>query len=526
MAPRKLDPDLAAQRMRTFGFEPLVAYPGAAKPWKVRCIKCDTIGSPTFAHVQSRGGGCKECGRINSANAKRLDPKDAARLMQEKGYEPLEPFVGGKHPWKSVHVICGTQVFPRYTNIASGQGGCLACGKLESARKRKLDETLVTEEMIGFGFRPVENYPGSDKRWKCECIECSKEFTTSLDAARAGANPLCPKCNRTRMGKLRRIPNETALAEMQRVGLLPLEDFPGTHSAWMCRCCVCEVDTSLTLVSARKRISKDPKNPQQGCESCVFKTIGVSRMLDQNEAERRLTELNMRAIGTYLGTFLPILAICLKCGAENQVQLGKAFSKGWACTTCSLKRRSDSQRMPEEDARAEMLKAGFLPLEPYISVNSPWKSKHFECGNEVSPRLSSIRKKSGCSFCAKYGFDSTSPAILYFLKNDRLKAVKVGITGMATTRLARLNKEHGWEVIKQFEMKTGHDARKTEKIVLSWWREELFAPIGILPAEAGILGGWTETAPISSISVEDTLGFIHGILNSLNQVEQSNQKKG
>jgi hypothetical protein len=41
---------------------PLEIYPGAGKKWKVKCIKCGTLGSPTFAHVQSRGGGCKNCG--------------------------------------------------------------------------------------------------------------------------------------------------------------------------------------------------------------------------------------------------------------------------------------------------------------------------------------------------------------------------------------------------------------------------------------------------------------------------------
>jgi len=514
MAPGRLDPIVAVERMREFGLEPLTEYPGAGKPWKAKCLKCGTVGSPTLAHVQSRGGSCKECGRIRAADAKRLNPEAAAKLMREKGYEPLEPFFEGKHPWKCIHVICGNQVSPQYTNVAGGQGGCLYCGKIEAARKRRLDETKATNEMIGFGFQPIETYPGMNERWKCECIECAEEFTASLANARAGANPVCSKCNRSRMGKLRRVPSEIAIAEMQRVGLSPIEEFPGTHSVWRCQCNLCGQETSLGLLSARIRISKNPSDPFQGCEICVFKEVGASRTLDQNEAERRLKELNMRAIGTYLGTFLPIPAICLECGAENQVQLGKAFSKGWACTTCSLKRRSDSQRKPEDEARAEMLKAGFLPLETYKSVNSPWESRHLECGNVVYPRLSSIRKESGCSFCAKYGFDSTGPAILYFLKNERLSAVKIGITGTKTTRLARLNKEHGWEIITQFELRTGSQARSAEKVVLNWWREELLAPIGIQPSDAGILGGWTETAPMGSVSVEDTLRFIEGVLNT------------
>jgi hypothetical protein len=53
-----------------------------------------------------------------------------------------------------------------------------------------------------------------------------------------------------------------------------------------------------------------------------------------------------------------------------------------------------------------------------------------------------------------------------------------------------------------------------ERVVLNWWREELLAPIGIQPADAGILGGWTETAPLTSISIEDTIRFIQGVLEA------------
>ena len=69
--PKRLDPAVAIAVMRESGLEPLIPYPGAAKPWKVKCNFCGTIGTPTYAHVNNRGGGCKQCGRVRTADAKR-----------------------------------------------------------------------------------------------------------------------------------------------------------------------------------------------------------------------------------------------------------------------------------------------------------------------------------------------------------------------------------------------------------------------------------------------------------------------
>jgi hypothetical protein len=511
--PKRLDPSVAIAVMRESGLEPLVPYPGAAKPWKVKCNFCGTIGTPTYAHVNNRGGGCKECGRVRTADAKRIPPDEAESLMLKNGYLPQEPFHEGKTPWKCIHIICGNYVSPQYTNIAGGQGGCLYCGRIESARKRRLDEALVTKELIELGFKPLVPYPGTKNRWKCECVTCGKEFTTSLENARAGAHPHCPTCNRSRMGKLRRLSTSDAAQELLRVGLTPIGDFPGSHALWECICTLCGSKTSFGITSARIRVAKNSTNPALGCETCVFAAIGKSRVLDQAEAERRLVSLNMRPIGNYVGTFEPILAICLTCGAENDVQLGKAFSRGHACTSCSLRKRTEAARKPEDEAIAEMLKAGFRPLDKYQNFNTAWRSVHLECGQEVSPSLGAIRRGSGCSFCAKYGFDSASPAVLYVLRNDEFKAIKVGITGTQTTRLKSLSKRHGWVTVHEFEFETGSSARSIERLVLNWWRADLELPIGVLPKDSGSLGGWTETAPLGLISAEQTVSYIENVIN-------------
>ncbi len=507
-----VDPATAVNVMLENNLEPLVEYPGAGKPWKVKCKVCNLVGTPTYAHVKNRGGGCRDCGRVRTANAKRIHPEVAAEMVRSKGYEPIEPFLEGKAPWRLIHLACGSMVTPNYTNIAGGQGGCISCGKIESAKKRRLDSNLCMEEIIGLGFRPLEEFRGVKSRWKCSCASCEKDFTTSLENARKGAHPLCPSCNRSRMGKKRRVPNEIARRDVEIAGLTPIGDYPGLHKPWNVRCNLCQKNTEIRLISIRIRIAKNSSNPAQGCETCVFASLGKSRMFDQLHVEKRLSELGMRATGIYFGALEPISALCLTCGTENQVLTGHAFSRGNACSKCSIKRRSDSARKPQEQAISEMLHAGFKPLEPYSNVNSGWRAIHLECGKEVSPSLGHVKRgQGGCSHCAHYGFDSTSPAVFYILSNKKLNAIKVGITGKTTTRLDRFNKLHGWVTEKTYDFPIGHQARTIEKIVLSWWRIDLGAPIALGPADSGALGGWTETASLEKVSVESTLMFVSGL---------------
>jgi hypothetical protein len=492
---------------------PLEIYPGAGKKWKVKCIKCGTVGFPTFAHVQSRGGGCKTCGNKRTAESKKLNPKVAALFIQKNGYEPQEEFKGTKVPWLCIHLECGKLVKLKYERILSGQGGCKECGIKKSALSRKLKEQDVLDEVIKLEYRPIEIYQGTKKRWKFLCNLCNSVFDTNLESIRKGAKPFCLKCKRREAGILRRTPISITTYEFNKVGLNLVEDFPGIKKPWRCKCQVCGKITAINIESVRKRIAKNNKLPVQGCEECVFKAQGKHRMLSQEEVNKRLKSLDMKPLGIYSGALNTIQAVCLICGTYNLVTLGKAFSTKRACKKCSLKRRSDLARKPEADAVEEMLKFGFKPLEPYKNVNSPWLSLHLICNKQVSPRLASVRKLSGCSFCAKYGFDSASPAFLYLLVNSSLKAIKVGITGTKTTRLKSLINRKGWKLVHKYSFETGAEAKLVEQIVLNWWREELLAEIALTPKDSGLLGGWSETTYLDLVSPEMTMSFIQGILS-------------
>ena len=56
-----VDPAKAREKMLSANLEPLVDYPGAAKPWKCKCLKCNRIVHTRYSQLAYGIGGCKFC---------------------------------------------------------------------------------------------------------------------------------------------------------------------------------------------------------------------------------------------------------------------------------------------------------------------------------------------------------------------------------------------------------------------------------------------------------------------------------
>lgn len=114
-------PKEATTVMKNLGLIPLVAYPGAKKPWKCRCLVCKRIVYPTYGSSSSRSSGCIYC------TGHKVDAKDAKKFMLQNGLKPLEPFPGAVKKWKCRCETCKRVVTPMYTSVQRGQGGCRFC---------------------------------------------------------------------------------------------------------------------------------------------------------------------------------------------------------------------------------------------------------------------------------------------------------------------------------------------------------------------------------------------------------------
>ncbi|MGW4482028.1 hypothetical protein [Rhodococcus triatomae] len=124
-----IDPQVAAEQMRSAGFEPLVPYPGRTNAaWPSRCAVCGTEGRPRLNGVRNRASGCRAC-RNKAARAIEVAAKSAAAVavMRSAGFEPLEDYAGTKRPWRCRCAHCGEESTPAHSNVRQGSS-CRHCG--------------------------------------------------------------------------------------------------------------------------------------------------------------------------------------------------------------------------------------------------------------------------------------------------------------------------------------------------------------------------------------------------------------
>lgn len=127
-AQRAVDPNAAADIMRSAGLVPQGRYPGSRTPWLCICVKCQRTVTPSYGKVAAGQAGCRWCSfQENSGKSQRLDPEVAHAYMVEHGLQPLESYRNSYEPWRCQCMTCGAEVTPRYTNIKGGSNGCGSC---------------------------------------------------------------------------------------------------------------------------------------------------------------------------------------------------------------------------------------------------------------------------------------------------------------------------------------------------------------------------------------------------------------
>ncbi len=117
-----IEPEAAVALMLAANIRPLVPYLNAGAKWESECLVCNKKINPTYNSVQQRGSGCKYCAK------KFIDAEDATNIMLKANLEPLVPYPGSQKPWKCKCLRCGKEVTPAYTTIQTGQKGCVYCG--------------------------------------------------------------------------------------------------------------------------------------------------------------------------------------------------------------------------------------------------------------------------------------------------------------------------------------------------------------------------------------------------------------
>jgi len=162
----KVDPKDAVRIMKKAKLLPLEPYKGSDIPWKCECLKCGGITNPSYASIKSGQGGCRSCGVKEGAKKNLLSEKEAIAVMLKAKLKPLEKYVKSDNPWKCRCLVCKKVVYPSYSNVNSGNNGCIYCVG------GKVDEIDAIALMRKNGFEPLEPYVDSKKKWKSLHVKC------------------------------------------------------------------------------------------------------------------------------------------------------------------------------------------------------------------------------------------------------------------------------------------------------------------------------------------------------------------
>jgi len=360
--------------------------------------------------------------------------------------------------------------------------------------------------MTRAGAAPKETFPGISRPWRCKCLRCDRIVCpTFSNVYRIRTDP-CRYCAAESRGRNRRMRIAVeAEALMLEVGLIPIAEFPGVARPWRCKC----RDCGHTVSPQFRHVKRGHR-----CRYCSNNLNGNRRTkVHPLDARRNMLAAGLTPLERYPGSTHKWKCQCQGCKAVLRVSYSSIQQGGGGCKACAAKKQG-SKRKSVNSRRAEelMLYVGLLPLESYPGALRSWRCRCLRCGRTVTPRFTAVDQGSGgCRYCAARGFHRDKPAILYLVQSSSLFAVKIGVTGVDGSLLrknrVRQHGEEGWTLVSQWHVDQGAVAEDIESEVLNWWRGEIGAPAAVSKLEMP-QGGWTETASLLFVDVEDTLDFV------------------
>ncbi len=521
----------ALEMLNEAGLTPVTDYPGTNAPWKSICLNCGSSCSPRLSGLIAGQGGCKTCGKKSGADKRRKPEKDAILLAKAKQLLPLEPYKSNKSPWKCKCLRCGQNVNPTLQSIIRSVYGCVYCaGKVVEPEK-------ASEIMKKSGLLPLIDYPGnSGKPWLSKCLKCKREVSPRFDSVRAGQGG-CIWCS----GK--KVDPSFAISVMKSKLLQPLEPFISASATWKCKCLRCGKKISTTY--------KNASNSKYGCKNCAPNAVNKSKIkeivrkagftpaekylnasakwklihdkcgrtvevtydslrsghsckycggtfVDPNEASKVMKDAGLIPLEQYPGARVGWLCQCVTCGRKVKPQYSSVKHRGSGCIYCS------GSKVDAKDAINLMHSKGLLPLEPFKSATTPWRSKCIGCNREVAPKYTHLKGgQGGCKFCADWGINYEAPGYIYLMYHAEFQAAKIGIGGLERSRGRSRIKQHekyGWKLYKALNYSTADIAFQIEQEVLDWIRKK--QKLGVyLSARDMPQGGYTETFSSDELSL-------------------------
>ena len=209
----------------------------------------------------------------------------------------------------------------------------------------KISHEQASVVMLDAGLRPLEDYPGGKKPWKCECLVCGNEVTPRYANVRTGQRG-CKYC-------AGRVVDEGAIAAvLAEAHLEALVKFPGTSVPWMCRCLTCG-----------RTVSPQYQNLRSGQGGCIY---CAGRRVDPLEAEERAFARGLEPLEPFPGGNNPWSLKCLTCGNKVTPTYSNIMQGHGGCVYCT------KRKISKTTAVQIMEQAGLKPIAPFETAESPW----------------------------------------------------------------------------------------------------------------------------------------------------------
>lgn len=430
-------------------------------------------------------GSTKGCRLCNSK--KKLNSEDAIKIMIEAGVKPVEPFKNIKQKWKSLCLTCNKEISPIFDNVRRGSKACKYCAR------KSVDPVDALAYMREIGFEPQEVYKGGGIPWKCICSRCGQVVYPKYSESKAKGHT-CKYC-----AELVVDPHLAAEFMIQK-GYIPLGKYPGRHKKWKCRHTKCNKITYTTYGNI--------KTGWGGCRTCA-----PNAPLNPEEMHKFMLSKKLVPLEPYPGIMEPWKCRCSNCGKDVNPTLSQIRNRrGGGCAYCAGKKTDKSEVIQK------MIKAGFEPLVPFDKSQTAWKSKCIKCGEISFPRYKDvIHRGTECKFCTQRQFDYGAPSYLYILYHEEFDSIKVGISNTdAKKNRIEDHMKNGWQLIKKYNFKTGKQCENCETDFFIWLRRVRLLQQHLMPEQMP-KGGHTETVSGDSITVLEIQHKIEELIKSYSQ---------
>jgi hypothetical protein len=305
-------------------------------------------------------------------------------------------------------------------------------------------------------LKPSVPFVDSQTKWESICLKCGSKCSPKLSWIIAGQGGCVPcgyanrKNNRKGLthGSTKRKSEQEAMTIFKKYGRTPLEPYPELSTKpWKSKCNACGLVGSPTLSTVIRRQSSQ-------CKDCGHKRSAVAKRLTQAQVKRRFKDKKLELLEAYKYDNTELLKTeCLLCGKNIKQSLLGIAKSNLGCKTCA------GVYVDPAEAKKFMLDQGYEPQEPYKGTDTPWACIHVICGKPCKPRYGTIKRgEGGCKHCAEWGFTTSRPSYIYFIKHEEWSSLKVGIGNVGKNKKVDRLSRHlrgGWELLAVWNFEAG-----------------------------------------------------------------------